>query len=438
MQRQFLKQLHSLGCLQKKMIVAVSGGLDSIVLLELLVKSGCHVAIAHANFQLRGNESDLDEAFVVELANSYKVPVFIKRFETKNYAIVTGISTQMAARELRYDWFNDLLSSEKYHSLATAHHMNDNLETVLINFIRGTGLTGLRGMQATNEKIIRPLLNFNRSQIEEFAKTNLLNWREDSSNETDEYARNFIRHQVVPKLKELNPSLEETFSRNIERWSAAKELMDLGILQIKREFCTYENGRVKILKTLFEKYNQPAILWELIKEFGFRFEECEKIVEASSGHSGKRFLSSEFNLVIDREALLITPHSLQWNEIQIEEDQETALFGSWDLTLSTVSKWEIKRDPYIVLIDKDKIVYPLVWRLWKQGDYFYPLGMDHKKKVSDFLIDSKIPLTDKDHVTVVESAGRIIWVVGYRIDNRFKITEVTRSALVLRLKPFFA
>jgi tRNA(Ile)-lysidine synthase len=229
MQKLFLEQLHALGCFRKKILVAVSGGLDSIVLLELLVKSGCPVGIAHVNFQLRGEESDQDEAFVVELANTYRVPVFVNHFDTKNYATATGVSIQMAARELRYDWFFDLLSSEEYDCLATAHHLNDNLETVLINFTRGTGLTGLKGMQSTTGKIIRPLLDFSRTQLEDFAKINNLAWREDSSNATDDYGRNFVRHRVIPKLKELNPSLEETFTRNIQRWSAAKELMDLGI-----------------------------------------------------------------------------------------------------------------------------------------------------------------------------------------------------------------
>ena len=437
MQKLFLEQLHALGCLQKKIIVAVSGGLDSIVLLELLIKSGCHVGIAHVNFQLRGKDSDQDEAFVVELANTYKVPVFVKHFDTKNYAMTNGISIQMAARDLRYDWFYSLINSEKYDCLATAHHLNDNLETVLINFTRGTGLTGLRGIQAGGEKIIRPLLNFSKTQLEDFARSNHLNWREDSSNSTDDYGRNFIRHQVIPKLKELNPSLEGTFARNIQRWSAAKELMELGIRKIKMEYRSEGKGQVKILKSLFERFQQPAILWELIKEFGFKLEECEKIVEASKGHSGKRFLSPEYQLVIDREALLITPHPVLWNEIHIEEDQGQALFGSWELSLSTEMEWKIQPDPFIALMDRDKLAYPLVWRLWREGDYFFPLGMDHTKKVSDFLIDSKIAVSDKDHVTVVESAGQIIWVAGYRMDNRFKITERTKSALLLQLKPFF-
>jgi len=437
MQKLLFEQLHTLGCLQKKILVAVSGGLDSMVLLELLAKSGCTVGIAHVNFQLRGGESDLDEAFVVELANAYKVPVYVKRFETKNYATTNGISIQMAARELRYDWFNELLNSEAYDCLATAHHLNDNLETVLINFTRGTGLTGLSGMQTKNGKVIRPLLNFSRMQIEDFAKTNHLAWREDSSNITDDYGRNFIRHQVIPKLKELNPSLEETFVRNRERLSAARELMDLGIHQIKRQYRFNENGQVKILKSLFEQFQRPAILWELIKEFGFKLEECEKIVEASKGHSGKRFLSPQYQLIVDREALIITSHPVQWNPIQIEEDQEQALFGCWGLNLSTEKEWKIDRDPFIALIDKDKLSHPLVWRLWKEGDYFFPLGMDQKKKVSDFLIDSKVSVSDKDHVTVLESGGEIIWLAGFRIDNRFKITEKTKYALALRLKPFF-
>lgn len=437
MQKPFLEQLNAFGCLNKKILVAVSGGLDSVVLLDLFVKAGCQVGIAHVNFQLRGKESAEDHAFVIQLASKYQVPVFVKCFETKNYATENGMSIQMAARELRYDWFRQLLAGENYDCLATAHHLNDSLETTLINFTRGTGLPGLIGIQPDKNNIIRPLAYFSREQIEVYARAAKLEWREDSSNSTDDYARNFIRHQVIPKLKELNPSLEETFARNTERLTAAKQLMDLGIDKIKSEYLEVQREQVLIHKSLFEKFWQPAVLFELIREFGFKLDECAKIIEASKGHSGKRFLSPDHRLVVDRDTLQITPHPVQWTEIHIEEDQQQALFGSWDLTLSTETTWQIQNDRFIAWIDKDKLAYPLVWRLWGEGDYFYPLGMDHKKKVSDFLIDSKVSISDKDHVTVLESAGRIIWVAGYRIDNRFKISENTKSALLLRLKPFF-
>lgn len=438
MQKTFLEQLNIFGFLNKKILVAVSAGLDSVVLLDLLVNAGCRVGIAHANFQLRGEESDQDEAFVIQLSAKYQVPVFIKRFETKNYATENGISIQMAARELRYDWFYQLLETKSYDCLATAHHLNDSIETILLNITRGTGLSGLIGIQQAKGKILRPLAHFSREQIETHARASNLQWREDSSNSTDDYTRNFIRHRVIPKLKDINPSLEDTFNRNILRWSAARELMDLGIGKIKQEYRQDENGQVKILKSLFTRFQQPAILWELIKEFGFTMDDCDKMVSALDGLSGKRFLSSEFQLVIDREQLIITPLPVRWNDVQIQEDQEQALLGSWVLSLSTEENWSIQPESFMALIDRDKLVYPLVWRLWREGDYFFPLGMDNKKKISDFLIDSKIAVSDKDHVTVVESAGQIIWVAGYRIDNRFKITNTTKSAVIFRLKSFFA
>lgn len=432
MQKPFVEQLNSLGYLNKKILVAVSGGLDSIVLLDLFVHAGCKVGVAHANFQLRGEESDKDEAFVIQLGARYQVPVFVKRFDTKNYATENGMSIQMAARELRYDWFRQLLVEKRYDYLATAHHLNDSIETILINLTRGTGLQGLIGIQPERGSIIRPLAYFTREQIEAYGRASNLQWREDSSNSSDDYTRNFIRHQVIPKLKEINPSLEETFTRNMQRWSAAKELMDLGIGKIKREYLLNEGGQIKISKSLFAQFKQPAILWELIKECGFTIEDCDKIVIASEGQSGKRFLSSEFQLVIDRELLIITPLPVQWSDVQVQDDQTEANLGSWELKVATEKNWSIQSDPFVALIDRDKLIYPLTWRLWREGDYFFPLGMDNKKKISDFLIDSKIAISDKDHVTVVESAGEIVWIVGYRIDNRFKITDNTKSATVFR------
>lgn len=432
MQKPFVEQLNSFGYLNKKILVAVSGGLDSIVLLDLFIHAGCEVGVAHANFQLRGEESDKDEAFIIQLGARYHVPVFVKRFDTKNYATENGMSIQMAARELRYDYFRQLLVEKRYDYLATAHHLNDSIETILINLTRGTGLQGLIGIQPERYSIIRPLAYFTREQIEAHGRAANLQWREDSSNSSDDYTRNFIRHQVIPKLKEINPSLEETFTRNMQRWSAAKELMDLGIGKIKREYLLNESGQIKISKSLFSQFKQPAILWELIKEFGFTIEECDKIVTASEGQSGKRFLSSEFQLVIDRELLIITPLPVQWSDVQVQDDQTEANLGSWELKVATEKNWRIQSDPFVALIDRHKLIYPLTWRLWREGDYFFPLGMDNKKKISDFLIDSKIAISDKDHVTVVESAGEIVWIVGYRIDNRFKITDNTKSAAVFR------
>ena len=418
-------------------MLAVSGGLDSVVMLHLFKEAGFSVGVAHCNFQLRGNESDGDEDFVRKICEELKVPFFVKRFDTQAYAWENSLSIQMAARELRYSWFDFLLEENHYNYLATGHHFDDTMETILLNWIKGSSPEGLTGIPVKNKKIIRPILFATRALVEKHAAEKGILWREDQSNLTDDYQRNFIRHQVIPKLKELNPSLETTLHTGIEKLQGDLDLVHFQFESWKVEFFSVVGGKVAIVKKGFDPFPQGVhLLWRCIKEFGFNFEQAREIIHGLHGQSGKRFLSPTHQLVIDREHLIVSPHENFWNEIIIQQDQKSAILGSWEMGIEKANS-EISKDSLVAKLDADKLKFPLYWRKWKSGDFFYPLGMDHKRKLSDFLIDNKVSLTDKDSVTVLESAGEIAWVVGYRIDNRFKITPQTRSTLSFSISPYF-
>jgi tRNA(Ile)-lysidine synthase len=433
-QKRLHDQLQALGCLDKKILLAASGGLDSTVLLHLLVKLEYTTAVAHANFQLRGEESEQDEAWVRQLASDFQLPFYTQRFETNNYATENGLSIQLAARHLRYTWFDALCEKLNCDFVATAHHLNDNLETVLLNFTRGAGLTGLQGIPQKKGRIIRPLLPFSRMEIEQYARDHGLTWREDSSNSSDDYSRNFIRHQVVPKLKELNPSLEETFSRNTERLHAADELARRELKGLRESYVLQSGRHTKILKSLVGLFQYPApVLLELIKDYGFNLNQCIEVVLAVPGQPGKQFFSSTHQLVIDREHLIISVQKDKPGEVQIEEGVDEVVLGSLVLKIGNSAGAEINPGKGVARLDKAKLRFPLLWRTWRPGDSFFPLGMEHRKKLSDFLVDNKISLTDKEDVTVLESGGEIAWVVGYRIDNRFKSTGGTSGNVIFEL-----
>jgi tRNA(Ile)-lysidine synthase len=418
--------------------LAVSGGVDSMVMLHLFIEAGFRVGVAHCNFQLRGKESDGDENFVFHVCQELKIPVVVERFDTETYAWENSLSTQMAARELRYAWFDFLLEENHYQLLATGHHFDDTIETVLLNWTRGSSIEGLAGIPVKNNKVIRPLLFATRSQVEKHATEKGIQWREDQSNLTDDYQRNFIRHQIVPKLKELNPSLETTLHDGLEKIQGDLELIHFQTAEWKKQFLSVEGEKVTIAKGGFGSFQQGAhLLWRCIREFGFNFEQTREVVHGLNGQSGKQFLTPSHKLVIDREKIIITPHVDFWNDTTITNGQELASLGSWDMDIERVNDLSRSNDSFGAKLDADKIVFPLIWRKWKAGDVFCPLGMEHRKKVSDFLIDNKVSVSDKDVVTVLESNGEIIWVVGYRIDNRFKITPKTTSAILFSLRSYF-
>jgi tRNA(Ile)-lysidine synthase len=436
---QFLNHIDQHGLCKKedRILLAVSGGVDSMVMLDLFQSAGFTVGVAHGNFQLRGSESDQDETFVKEHCARNGIPFFVKRFNTSAYASLNRLSIQLAARELRYAWFDELLMNERYTLLATAHHLNDSIETVLLNWVHGGTSGGLLGIPVKNNHIIRPLLFASRKEIETYAMEKKLSWREDSSNLTEEYPRNFLRHQVIPKLKILNPSLEETFRQGLEKLTAGQALKQLAIDQLKEMFFSEKPPHIIIKKELFQKIHTPAMLWCLLRNYHFTPATCADVLHALSSQPGKQFLSPTHRLVMDRSTLIITPHQDFWKPTEIFAGQASASIGPWNMTIESFTGQALPADPDVAVLDKEHLEFPLLWRTWKTGDFFYPLGMDHRKKVSDFLIDSKVPRSDKPFVTVLESAGRIIWVVGHRIDNRFKVTPLTKQALQFTVYPHF-
>ncbi len=430
--------LHGLFDPDDRILLAVSGGLDSMVMLDLFRRTGNAIGVAHGNFGLRDTESDGDETFVSGYCSGHGVPFYSRAFKIKNYAEETGLSIQMAARELRYDWFSSLMEKEKFHWLATAHHINDNIETILMRWVHGGGIDQLAGIPVRNEKVIRPLLFATREEIQEYAAVNNIKWREDSSNAKADYQRNFVRHRIVPLLREINPSLEATFAASLEKVTGGHEMMQRGLEQLKDSITRTEGHSFYIDKNLLMLLHHPAfVCYEWLRPFGFEWDRCVQLAESMSGQPGKQFLSATHQAVIDREYIIVTPLQPGLDSILIEEGQDKAALGPWKLVIRARQGNQYDTEAGLVSVDAARIRFPLLWRKWRTGDAFVPLGMKQHKKLSDFLIDEKVPLPDKGVLTVLESAGEIVWVVGYRIDERFKVTSSTRSVFDLRISPAY-
>ncbi|MEJ7646572.1 MAG: tRNA lysidine(34) synthetase TilS [Chryseolinea sp.] len=432
----FLNHIDKFKLCQKsdQILLAVSGGLDSTTMLYLFREAGYKVAVAHCNFQLRGRESDGDEAFVTTVCKELRVTCYTKRFDTEAYAWERTLSTQLAARELRYAWFKELLIKHQYAWLATAHHFDDSMETIVLNLSRGSGIDGMAGIPVKNDQTIRPLLFASRQQVEKYAVMKGLVWREDITNMTDNYQRNFIRHHIIPRLKDLNPSLETTWHSGIEKVKGEIALLHELYEKWKTDFVKSEKGRVTIDKAGFALYkDNPAMVWRCCREFGFNFEQAKDISRALHTQAGKKFITHGFTLVIDRQNLIITDRLQNWGETMIEKSQTTSYLGPWTLDITTMAGPEIPLNENTALLDSRLLTFPLKWRKWKSGDSFCPLGMTRKKKLSNFFIDLKLSMADKERATVIESDGMIIWVAGYRIDDRFKVTGQTTSRISLTL-----
>jgi len=419
-------QQHSIST-QTKILLAVSGGLDSMVMLHLFHELKFTVAVAHANFKLRGAESDGDELFVQDWCKNHQVIFYTTHFETKNYATAHGLSIQMAARELRYQWFNELIVSHQFQFVATAHHLNDSLETALLNLVRGSGLEGLIGIPSLSGNRFRPLMFATRREIENYAAENDIVWREDSSNQTDAYQRNLIRHKIIPELQKINPALEQSFTAMIAKLKSDVEILNDDVQQWRLRYVEAGNT-IKIQKAGLLHTTDASRLWRTIRRYGFNREQTEAIMMAAPGQPGKVFYSSTHCLAVDREVLLITELTEKLPFVSVPLVSGKHKLGLFEMEIEVPVLPQITRELTIAVLDLEKLAPTLIWRVWQAGDSFVPLGMSQHKKVSDFLIDEKVPVTLKSGVTVLESNGEIVWIVGYRIDDRYKLTKITRQA----------
>lgn len=417
----------------KRLLLAISGGIDSMVLLHLFQALPYEIAVAHCNFSLRDQESDADAGFVAQFCQTQKIRHFATRFDTKAYAEAQKLSIQLAARELRYNWFQRLLDEEGFDYLLTAHHLDDTLETFLINLTRGTGLEGLTGIPGQNGKIVRPLLLFSRSAIENYAQTNQIDWREDSSNASDKYLRNRLRHQVVPVLKELNPNFLNGFQDTLMHLQQTETLVQDAVEKMYKNVVTEKSGQLQIaVEKLKLLPNYKAYLYQWLKSYGFTaWEDIYNLVEAQSG---KQVFSDRYRLLKDREFLLLEKQKKQTEQyLEITEGQEVPL-DQGILKMYPVTNVTDNEDSKVIFVDKDKLKLPLILRKWEEGDYFYPFGMTGKKKLSKYFKDEKFSLIDKENCWLLCSGAEIVWVVGKRADRRFTIEQTTNTIIKIELQ----
>jgi tRNA(Ile)-lysidine synthase len=417
-----------------RLLLAVSGGLDSVVLCELAHRAGFNFTIAHCNFQLRGAESERDEHFVRQLATRYGREVLVASWDTEAYAAQHRLSIQAAARKLRYDWFLEVVGTWGGEAaVLTAHHRDDNIETVVMNFFKGTGIAGLRGMLPRQGRIVRPLLFAARPDLQQFAETEGLVWVEDSSNASDTYTRNFFRHQVIPLLQRSYPAVLDNLADNLGRFRDIEYIYRRAIEAQIGKLVEYKGGEVHIpVLKLLKSEPLSTLIFELFNPYGFTPQQIDQIAALLGSPSGKYICSGTHRLLKDRHWLILTPlHGDGSATILIEKDRTVVDYARGKLQL----EWLLGFNTHpptgsaVAWLDAREIEFPLVLRPWRPGDYFYPLGMRKKKKLARFFIDQKLSLAEKEKVWVMEMNKKIIWVVGRRIDDRFKLTPSTRQVL---------
>lgn len=415
-------------------LLAVSGGVDSVVMAHLFRAAGFSFGVAHCNFQLRGDESDGDESFVRQLADSWSVPFFVKHFETKTYARENGLSTQMAARELRYAWFREIADEHDFARIATAHNLNDSVETALLNFVRGTGLSGLKGIAPLSGIIIRPLIFATRADIEFYATAQNFAWRDDSSNASDDYTRNFLRHRIMPLLEELNPNFLQTAVRNLARLREADENMHFLMKAFFGEKSDLKN-EFSIDKQRLAQLPAPRrALRELLKNYGFTEEQVRQMAENLDQVGLELRSATGWRLLNDREKILLAmPPSVpsETRKIQADDLMLTLPDGKKMFLMHADAAPPFPDGRDAVLVDAAKLRFPLLLRAWQPGDWFQPFGLNgHSQKLQDFFTNLKLSRLQKEKIQVLENGdGAIIWVAGYRLDERFKVTPETKKFL---------
>jgi len=424
---------------EDKILIAISGGMDSVVLTELLNLLKYNISLAHCNFHLRSEESNKDEAFVKKLAKKLNLKLHIKHFNTEVFAKENSYSIEEAARILRYNWFEDIRKKLSLNYIATAHHLDDKIETFFINITAGTGIRGIRSIKEKNDKIVRPLLFAKRKDIENYANENNIEYRTDKSNFETKFIRNKFRHEILPKFSEINPSFQETMSKNFDIFSNIEKIYDNYIYNSSKKIVSFKNDLVYInLKKLLKEIVPETLLFEIIKKYGFNYSQTQDILKFEDKlQSGKHFFSKKYRLIINRKDLIISKISEIDNgvffieENQIEIDKPVALRIK---IIENNKSFKLIKDKKIAYFDADKIKFPLKLRIRKDGDFFHPFGMKGKKLISDYFTDIKLNTFEKENVYLLISNGKIIWIVGHRTDDKFKITSKTKNILVIQMQ----
>jgi tRNA(Ile)-lysidine synthase len=435
--QQYIKQQH-LFQQKDKLLLAVSGGVDSVVLCELCKQAGYDFVIAHCNFQLRGKESESDEEFVRGLAEKYNVTFYNTAFDTKAISKQEKKSIEETARDLRYNWFEEIRIKKNYGFILTAHHANDNIETVLMNFFRGTGIKGLHGILSKQNKIIRPLLFATKNELVAFANKNKLQFVTDYTNAENDFTRNYFRNELIPSMQKVFSEVEENILKNIGRLGEAEQLYNQAIALHKSKLLEQKGNEIHIPVLKLQKVQPLAtIIYEIIREYNFTAHQTEEVVALLQSESGKYIQSTSHRIIKNRKWLIISPNQTTVAQnILVEEKDKEITFQTGILQIEKVqqtSNFKPQTTNLIAQLDAAEIKFPLLLRKWKQGDYFYPLGMQKKKKLSRFFIDQKLSITQKEKVWVIECNKKILWVVGMRIDDRFKITGKTKDVLQIIL-----
>jgi len=422
------------------LLLAISGGADSVAMLHLFSKTAYECGIAHCNFHLRGEESDKDGELVEKLAKKYNYPFHKIDFDTKKYSSENGTSIEMAARELRYNWFEKIRDENNYDFIATAHHKDDIIETFFINLARGTGIRGLSGIKALSGKLIRPVLFADRVQILNYINENRLEYREDASNNDVKFKRNKLRHDIIPLFAEINPAHKQNMLKTIERLNITQQILNDKIGEIKANVVDEKDGQLFFsIPKLKQLNNLSFYLFELLNPYGFNGDQVESMVKSIDGIPGKSFYSVTHELIKDRENFILVPkYKKIQHSIQVSDSKGTVvLYGESKLQIKSISRtkgFKIPQQNDIVALDRDKLNFPLEIRNWQKGDYFYPIGMNRKKKLSDFFIDNKFTKIEKEKTLLLVSNGKIVWLISYRLDNRFKITDKTENILQIFIK----
>ncbi|MFH4968872.1 tRNA lysidine(34) synthetase TilS [Gaetbulibacter sp. M240] len=418
---------------ESKLLIAISGGIDSVVLTHLCAQSHLNFSLAHCNFNLRGDESDADEIFITDLADLLDKEVFIQHFDTTAYAEEHKCSIQMAARELRYNWFTELAEQLNFDYVLTAHHADDNLETFLINFTRGTGLEGLTGIPVVNGLFVRPLLPFSNETIKVFAEENRIKWREDSSNASIKYLRNKLRHEVIPILKTINPNLLQSFQSTLDNLNDTADIVEESVQAVlNRAIVNIDSKKVIYDISEFNKLNNPkAYLFEIFKDYGFK--EWDDVLNLLEAQPGKFVHSDSHRLIKDREHLILTdaeplifePKKIPDLNDPVETPLGSLVFTEVDVVFNDAST--------SIFVDKDKLQFPLILRIRKEGDVIFPSGMSGKKTLSKYFKDEKFSLLDKENALLLCSSEAIVWILGKRADDRFKVDSNTKKIIKIEL-----